>query len=386
MEPGLATMRGRLGAALRNRESIYTIQELLDIEPDILWCRSTASGRLPIHEACAYHLSLPLVSKFLLNAPETFGMTANDGSTPLHWAVRSESKCLDVLPALWLLLFHHPKALMQPDRRGRLPLHCACMLGISGRDDLVQMRPEVFRLLLDRFADASTALDKDRNTPIHLLATSIYQIGVTESVRTIADMIIQATPEALGMTNSAGKTPLHILAANRASGQSLYVYAPNFYRRVDDGVLLLSKAYPVSCLLQDDNAKLPLGYMRTRRGRHGVQSQLYVLLLQHHVTLALLDMLQHPRIPLPPAIAEAVSLVGYDDDPGAHIDANRTLLRSPGLQRLVRQSFFQTLVHAFYRLRQQGLPYDRVHLLSVVSDVETLYVLVRQQPDYWCAA
>lgn len=87
---------------------------------------------------------------------------------------------------------------------GRTPLHIACLLG----DDAV------VRCLLKHGA-ASDALDRNRDTPVHMAAQFILDDGNYEDYKLLIEPLIRKFPQLLSQSNKAGDNPADILLKAR---------------------------------------------------------------------------------------------------------------------------------------------------------------------------
>lgn len=132
-------------------------------------------------------------------------------SSPLALAV-SLNPPSDVVD---LLLRRDPAAVLQPDHKGRLPLHVACSTGAS---------VEVVRLLLfaesltpgkhemSSMGNVNTALcaDADNRVPLHYAAE--YSTGSHGDTIDVFSVLCAACPEAASVKDAWGETPGDVAA------------------------------------------------------------------------------------------------------------------------------------------------------------------------------
>jgi ankyrin repeat protein len=187
-------------------------------------------GRLPIHVAANYD-AVDAIKFLLSKSPEgAYTMVYrppnnSGGGLPLHIACRNHAS-IGVITALLAENFASAK---RTDENGDLPLHLLLRCG-----EVVD--PVVVKTLLTCFSGAVSRTDMNGDLP---LATSLkYQCSST-----VVNAILMQYPEASGVLNGEGHSPLHLAFKHNADDRSimgLLNHAPDVSYACSCGELIFS--------------------------------------------------------------------------------------------------------------------------------------------------
>ncbi len=171
------------------------VQALLRAAPETVLATAD-DGELPLHKGAGH---VEVVQLLLAAEPSAALAHTADSSTALHFAASTGA-----LASVHTLLQPAPEAILVADDSGQLPLHRAatymkvCQLDVEV--PVVQLHAEVVQLLLTAAPGTALARTADGRTALHLAAFK----GAAASVWTL----LQAAPEAAGMPDAQGRTPL----------------------------------------------------------------------------------------------------------------------------------------------------------------------------------
>jgi hypothetical protein len=174
---------------------------------------ASRTGKFPVH--CAIESGFPAqgVVHLLQQWPESVGMATADGSSLVHLAVRHTVQS----PALVRLLVEpRPEALMEVDRRGRLPIHVAAACCDSA---------DVVRYLVEQAPPSARRADAAGSLPLHLALGRSGGGGgggdeASAKLREIVKALLQSFPESASHADGNGSLPLHIAVAAAAAAAS----------------------------------------------------------------------------------------------------------------------------------------------------------------------
>ncbi|GKY93492.1 hypothetical protein MPSEU_000316600 [Mayamaea pseudoterrestris] len=175
------------------------IQTMVECAPEtVSWV--DAHGWLPLHHACANGAS-PDVMRILIEAyPQGKLRQDNQARTPLHfYATRN----VDHVSALVLNteMLADTGAAQLADKGGMLPMHYACAYGT---------KPEVLKVLAEAYPESLVATEQHGRTPMHLAMVNAHREA---SPNTIGFLLAHAeAKETINARDRDRYTPLHLLA------------------------------------------------------------------------------------------------------------------------------------------------------------------------------
>jgi ankyrin repeat protein len=151
---------------------------------------------LPAHIAAAHSTVEAFVN--VVNAhPEAISIVCDGFGTPLHYAVESSN-----LEMIDHICRRHPETTCIPDLQGHFPLHIAASSDNIG----------ILRKLIEAYPEAiSTPSMSEGRLPLHIFCTAFQDMLREDSPE--ADclrFLVRSYPDAVGMTDKAGDTPLSL--------------------------------------------------------------------------------------------------------------------------------------------------------------------------------
>mmetsp|Transcript_21229 Transcript_21229/g.30030 ORF Transcript_21229/g.30030 Transcript_21229/m.30030 type:complete len:237 (-) Transcript_21229:86-796(-) len=114
--------------ACANGAPIEVVQALIDAFEEGIHRPESAYNRLPLHIACRKNANIEVIRVLMEKFPKAALEPDNLGRLPLHYALSNgiQDEGIDIL-------MQEPNAARGTDRRGWIPLHVACQTGSSTR-------------------------------------------------------------------------------------------------------------------------------------------------------------------------------------------------------------------------------------------------------------
>lgn len=225
-------------------------------------------GRLPIHVAANYD-AVDAIKFLLAKSPEgAYTMVYrpphnSGGGLPLHIACRNNAS-MGVITALLGENFASAK---RTDENGDLPLHLLLRCG-----EVVD--PVVVKTLLTCFSGAVSRTDMNGDLP---LATAIkYQCSST-----VTNAILMQFPDAAGVLNGEGHSPLHLSFKHNADDRTimgLLNHAPELATQVDKKTGLL----PIQVASENEHSHFIVHILLKRDLPIDMKEKVRAQLVPHH--------------------------------------------------------------------------------------------------------
>lgn len=225
-------------------------------------------GRLPIHVAANYD-AVEAIKFLLTKSPEgaytmIYRPPANSGGgLPLHIACRNHAS-IGVITALLAENFASAK---RTDENGDLPLHLLLRCG-----EVVD--PVVVKTLLTCFAGAVSRTDMHGD--LALVTAIKYQCSSA-----VTNSILMEYPEAAGVLNGEGHSPLHLAFQHNADDRTimgLLNHAPELAMQVDKKTGLL----PIQVATNNEHSHFIVHNLLKRDLPVDVKEKIRAQLLPHH--------------------------------------------------------------------------------------------------------
>ena len=187
--------------------NLDVVERMLCLCPESSWSRNRRGDR-PLHRALQMaDIDIEVVRLLLQAFPEGASTCNLDGKMPLHYAAANISD----LEILQLVVSSFPQALdVGENKNDSKPLHYACAFKMplpvvkylyNAGEETPKGTPKV------KSRDVVKNKDKQGNLPLHLALMYGADIAVGE-------LLLQAFPEAAGITDAKGRLSLQLAAAS----------------------------------------------------------------------------------------------------------------------------------------------------------------------------
>ena len=225
-------------------------------------------GRLPIHVAANYD-AVDAIKFLLSKSPEgAYTMvyrppSSSGGGLPLHIACRNHAS-IGVITALLAENFASAK---RTDENGDLPLHLLLRCG-----EVVD--PVVVKTLLTCFSGALSRTDMNGDLPLAIAIK--YQCSST-----VTNAVLMQYPEAAGVLNGEGHSPLHLAFKHNADDRTimgLLNHAPELATQVDRTTGLL----PIQVATENEHSHFIVHNLLKRDMPIDTKEKVRAQLLPHH--------------------------------------------------------------------------------------------------------
>lgn len=225
-------------------------------------------GRLPVHVAANYD-AVDAIKFLLSKSPEgAYTMVYrpphnSGGGLPLHIACRNHAS----IGAITALLAENFASAKRTDENGDLPLHLLLRCG-----EVVD--PVVVKTLLTCFSGAVSRTDMNGDLP---LATAIK----CQCSSTVTNAILMQFPDAAGVLNGEGHSPLHLAFKHNADDRTimgLLNHAPEFATQVDKKTGLL----PIQVATEHEHSHFIVHTLLKRDMPIDLKEKVRAQLMPHH--------------------------------------------------------------------------------------------------------
>lgn len=225
-------------------------------------------GRLPVHVAANYD-AVDAIKFLLAKSPEgAYTMVYrpphnSGGGLPLHIACRNHAS----IGAITALLAENFASAKRTDENGDLPLHLLLRCG-----EVVD--PVVVKTLLTCFSGAVSRTDMNGDLPLSIAIK--FQCSST-----VTNAILMQFPDAAGVLNGEGHSPLHLALQHNADDRTimgLLNHAPDFATQVDKKTGLL----PIQVATEHEHSHFIVHTLLKRDMPIDMKEKVRAQLMPHH--------------------------------------------------------------------------------------------------------
>lgn len=217
--------------ALQNTTTIPLdlVQSVLAVHPAAIRAIDE-EGRLPLHYACRFGNSRPILEYLIKQFPEAVSISTTDGVLPFHYLCSNDGYNLDTVQ--WMMQLY-PQSVQCLTEAKWTPLHYAAQY--RGHDD------SVAELLLHAHPDGARQPNKGGNLPLHIATASDRPQNIK-----LIEALLQEYPQGVSIPNGGLFYPLHSFLASEAPNKPWQL------------LNILIDSYPEAVGIKSRNKKTPL--------------------------------------------------------------------------------------------------------------------------------